>query len=387
MALRKSTGEHPSGNNPSGNDIRPQISKVFPAAAIPGGDFQIRGKGLAPANGLAAREGTVAGEDMAGGESLAAFGRPRVRFGKTAAHIVVGSDSYVVARVPAGPSMGELSLGEGPENSVTWPCHIGVRIAEGLHPVSNPVVDHAGNIYVTFSGPAGQKTPVSIYKIDATLTLKPLVTDVINATGLALDREETLYVSSRNDGVVYQVSAAGNTSPYVEGMGVATGMVFDPDGNLFVGDRSGTIFKISRQRQIYVFATLEPSLAAYHLAFGPDDYLYVTGPTTSSFDSVARISRDGHVERFYRGLGRPQGLAFDVEGNLYVAASLGGRGGVVRISPEGRAEQFLSGPSVVGVAFTPSKSMIVATKESSSSRGPDGSLYRVNMGIEGRPIH
>ncbi len=292
-----------------------------------------------------------------------------------------------MARVPAGPSNGELSLGADLENSVTWPCHVGVRIADGVHPVSNPVVDHAGNIFVTFSGPAGQKTPVSVFKIDATLTAKPLVTDVMNATGLAFDREETLYVSSRNEGIVYQISPAGNTSPYVEGMGVATGMVFDGEGNLFVGDRSGTIFKISRQRQIYVFATMEPSLAAYHLAFGPDDYLYVTGPTTSSFDSVARISREGHVERFYRGLGRPQGMAFDRQGNLYVAASLGGRRGVVRISPEAHPELFLSGPSIVGVAFTPSKSLLVATNESLSSRAPDGSIYRVNLGIEGRPTH
>ena len=61
----------------------------------------------------------------------------------------------------------------------------------------------------------------------------------------------------------------------------------------YVGDRSGTIFKISKSRQIYVFATLEPSIAAYHLAFGPEDYLYVTGPTTSSFDVVYRISKAG----------------------------------------------------------------------------------------------
>ncbi len=317
----------------------------------------------------------------------AAGNRTNVRFGKTPAQIVVGSDSYVVVRVPAASSSSEISLGADPENSVTWPCHVGVRIAEGLHPVSNPGGDRAGNIFVTFSGPAREKTPVSVFKIDATLTVKPLVTDVMNATGLALDKEETLYVSSRNEGVVYQVSPAGNTSPYVEGMGVATGMVFDPEGNLFVGDRSGTIFKISRQRQIYVFATLEPSLAAYHLTFGPDDYLYVTGPTTSSFDSVARISRDGHVERFYRGLGRPQGLAFDVQGNLYVAASLGGRRGVVRITPDAHAELFLSGSNIVGVAFTPSKGLLVATNDATHSRGPEGSLYRVNLGIEGRPTH
>ena len=56
---------------------------------------------------------------------------------------------------------------------------------------------------------------------------------------------------------------------------------------------SGTIFKISPDRQIFVFATLEASISAYHLAMGPDGYLYVTGPTTSSFDSVYRISHAG----------------------------------------------------------------------------------------------
>jgi sugar lactone lactonase YvrE len=199
----------------------------------------------------------------------------------------------------------------------------------------------------------------------------------MNATGLAIDAEGVLYASSRHDGVVYQISPAGNTSVYVEGMGVATGIAFDVDGNLYVGDRSGTIFKISRERQIYVFATLEPSIAAYHLAFGPDDYLYVTGPTTSSFDSVHRISHAGHVETFYRGLGRPQGMAFDVAGNLYVAASLGGRRGVVRIEPDQKAELFLSGPAIVGLAFSPSKALILAT---------NNSIYRVDVGIEGRRI-
>ena len=58
-------------------------------------------------------------------------------------------------------------------------------------------------------------------------------------------------------------------------MGVATGIAFDREANLYVGDRSGTIFKIGRDRQIFVFATMEPSIAAYHLAFGNNGNLYV----------------------------------------------------------------------------------------------------------------
>src|SRR5437016_5770348 len=163
----------------------------------------------------------------------------------------------------------------------------------------------------------------------------------MNATGLAVDAHGMLYISSRYDGMVYQVTPNGNMSVFVEGMGVATGIAFDGEQNLYVGDRSGTIFKISPTRQIFVFATIEPSIAAYHLAFGPDGYLYVTGPTTSSFDCLYRCSPAGEVETFYRGLGRPQGIAFDLAGNLYVAASVGGRRGVVRIDPDRNAQLFV----------------------------------------------
>lgn len=334
------------------SESRPQISEVTPYAAIPGGEFRIRGKGLAAE-------------------------RAMVRFGGTSGSVVIGSDSLLIVRVPEGTSANELIVGSEQHASAPYTCGIGVQIADGLHPVSNPVVDQRGNIYTTFSGSPGQKAPVSIYKVEAGGTLLPHVVDLMNATGLALDAEDVLYASSRHEGTVYRISESGNFSTYVEGMGVATGLVFDRDGNLYVGDRSGTIFKVSRERQIYVFATLEPSLAAYHLAFGPEGYLYVTGPTTSSFDSVHRISPAGQVETFYRGLGRPQGIAFDVDGNAYVAASLGGRRGVVRITQEAKAELFLSGPSIVGLAFAPSKAMILATANS---------LFRVNVGIAGRPL-
>jgi sugar lactone lactonase YvrE len=260
--------------------------------------------------------------------------------------------------------------------SAPRPLQVGVQIADGLHPIANPAVDSHGNIYATFSGSRGQKTSVSVFQVDAaTGQNAPFVSDLMNASGLAIDRDDVLYVSSRQEGNVYRVSSAGNSAIYVEGMGVATGIVFDPDGNLYVGDRSGTIFKVSRQRQIYVFATLESSISAYHLAFGPDKYLYVTGPTTSSFDCVHRISPAGEVEVFYRGLGRPQGMAFDAEDNLYVASSFRGRRGVARITPDRNAELFLSGPGIVGMAFAPHKNLVLATSSA---------LYRVQVGIDGR---
>ncbi len=333
---------------------KPQISRVSPAAAIAGGEFQIRGKGFVKAE------------------------RPRVTFGDVEAPVIIGSDSFIITRVPEGASVGELIIQNGEQASSAYTCELGIQIADSVHPVTNPAVDAAGSIFTTFSGSRGQKTPVSVYKIDLNYTLKPFLSDVMNATALVFDREGLLHISSRYDGVVYQATPGGDMSVYVEGMGVATGLAFDDEENLYVGDRQGTIFKISRSRQIYVFATLEPSMAAYHMAFGPEGYLYVSGPTTSSFDAVHRISPAGEVEVFYRGLGRPQGLAFDDEGRLYVAASLGGGRGVVRIAVEDRKpELFLSGPNVVGLAFTPSRAMVVAT---------NSALYRVDAGIKGRPL-
>jgi|SRR5579871_2173620 len=341
MALRKS------------NDSRPQISTVTPTAAIAGGELQIRGKGFVKSE------------------------RPRVTIGDVAAPVIIGSDSFIIARVPEGATAGELIIENGEQSSESWACDVGVLIADSLHPVANPAIDSFGNIYTTFSGSRGQKVPVAVYKIDLNFVMKPFINELMNATGLAFDEQGMLYVSSRYEGFVYQVTPNGNVSTFVEGMGVATGLAFDSLHNLYVGDRSGTIFKISPNRQIFVFATLEPSLAAYHLAFGPDDYLYVSGPTTSSFDSIYRISRDGEVEAFYRGLGRPQGMAFDDQGRLYVAASIAGRKGVVRIYPDKRADLFVSGPGIVGLAFTPSRALAIATTNA---------VYRVDVGIKGRPL-
>ena len=334
---------------------KPQIETIHPAAAIAGGEMAVRGRGLA-VNG---------------------HSRPVVRFGDRVASLLMTSPSRLIVRVPEGATSGDLTVETGGVVSPPAPVAVGLTIAEDLHPVANPALDAAGNIFATFSGSRGQKVGVSVYKIDPKHVSRPFIKDLMNATGLAVDADGNLYVSSRMEGTVYQVTPDGKRSTYAEGMGVATGMAFDKDENLYVGDRSGTIFKISRDRQIFVFATLEPSVAAYHLAFGPDGCLYVTGPTTSSYDHVYRINPAGEVASFYRGLGRPQGLAFDINGNLYVAASLAGQRGVVRLDRSANPELAISGQGIVGLAFTRHRSVILAT---------NSALQELFINIEGKPL-
>lgn len=334
---------------------KPQIENVAPLAAIAGGEIWIRGNKL-----------TENGRQ-----------RPLVKFGEVTGSLLVSSPSRLVVRVPEGVVSGALTVDTGKGVSAPIAVAVGMTVAENLHPVANPAIDAHGNLYATLSGSRGQKVPVSVYKIDAHHISRPFVKDLMNPTGLAFDREGSLYISSRMDGTIYRATPDGKRSVFAAGMGVATGIAFDRDENLYVGDRSGTIFKIDHERKIFVFATLEPSVSAYHLAFGPDGSLFVTGPTTSSFDHVYRISPEGVVASFYRGLGRPEGLAFDVAGNLYVAGSLAGRRGVVRLTPDARPELVLSGYGIVGLAFTAHRSLVLATTNS---------LIEVFMDIEGRPL-
>ncbi len=334
---------------------KPHIDAIEPLCALPGGEVRIVGSGLGPHQ----------------------LRRPRVSFGDVDGAVIISSEQFIVARVPDGAASGQVVVATNGSRSNPSEVRVAVPIAENLHPVSNPAVDANGNIYVTFSGSRGQKVPVAIYRIDSSHSAKPFLHEMMNATGLALDRSGSLYVSSRYDGTVYRVAQNGTMTSYAEGMGVATGIAFDRVGNLYVGDRSGTIFKIGRDRQIFVFATMEPSIAAYHLAFGNNGNLYVAGPTTSSFDAVYQIDPHGTLTEFYRGLGRPQGIALDVDDNVYVAASLNGRRGIVKITPERKASLVVSGQNLVGLAFAPGRSAVLATISG---------VHHLSWGIEGRSL-
>ena len=334
----------------------PRIDDIVPAAAQPGGEIELIGVNLGP---------------LPAGPSAAL---PFVVMDDLPAQVLMSRPGRLALRVPEDATTGmiEVHSAAGPSN--TAPVRVARQLSDGLHPVTSPAVSRSGMIYATISGQRGKQTPVSVVRISPGGRGTPFVSGILNATGLAFSPEGDLFVTSRAEGNVYRIDEGGEPALYAEGMGVATGAVFDAAGNLFVGDRSGTIFKINPDRQIFVYATLEPSVAAYHLAIDASGTLYVTGPTLSSNDAIWAIEPNGEARAWYRGLGRPQGLALDREGNVYLAACLRGRRGLVRVTPQGEATLVVAGANLVGVAFSPLGTTILATSEA---------VYDVDLGVEG----
>jgi sugar lactone lactonase YvrE len=330
----------------------PRIDTIAPAAALPLGEVELTGAHLGPLT----------------------FGPPAVLVDGHSAHVLMSRPGRLALRVPADARTGPIEVRNPAGASNAAVLRVARELSDDLHPVTNPAVSRSGMIYATISGPRGKQTPVSIVRISPDGRGTPFVTGILNATGLAFNPEGDLFVTSRAEGNVYRIDGSGESTVYAEGMGVATGAAFDAQGNLFVGDRSGTIFKINTQRQIFVHATLEPSVSAYHLAVDAAGNLLVTGPTLSSNDAIWTIDTHGNTRPWYRGLGRPQGLALDKDGNVYVAACLHGRRGLVRVTPAGEATLAVAGLNLVGVAFSPLGTTVLATHDA---------VYDVDLGVQG----
>ena len=280
--------------------------------------------------------------------------------GEVLARVVYASPTRLAVLVPVGLEAGPaLVLANGRSSIV----QVASSFATGLHQVDNPVFDRDGNLYVTYSGTRGQQVPVSIFRVRPDGTRETFCSGIVNPTSMALDADGQLHVSSRFEGAVYRVAPDGSAERFASDLGIACGLAFAPDGTLFVGDRSGTIFRVDRKGHATVFSMLPSSVAAFHLALGPDGFLYVSGPTLASYDAVYRIDTNGSATVVSSAFGRPQGLAFDRAGSLHVIDALAGDSGLYRVPLAGDPELVLSGSGLVGVAFDSRGGLVVCTND------------------------
>jgi sugar lactone lactonase YvrE len=339
-----------------------EIKNVSPKLAVPGGELII---------------------DLSGGEGRCS--RVRVLANGFECTVRSSSSDHMIADLPAGDAFVDsvardgrcsLQISEMEDGGAAFDIWCGVRVVGGMHLVANPAVDPSdGTLIVTRSGRRGEQLPATLFRVEPDGNIDEVPESVLNPTGVAFSPKGELFVSNRASGEVVSLGREGLATVFSSNLGIATGIAFDERGTLYVGDRSGRIYRVWEYGDNEVFAEIEPSVAAFHLAFGPDKNLYVSSPGLSSHDSIYMIEPDGEVSKYFTGFGRPQGLAFDNKGNLYVAACFKGRRGVYRIDAASRnAELFISGPDIVGLCFGPEGDILTATADS---------VYSFKVGIRG----
>ncbi len=144
---------------------------------------------------------------------------------------------------------------------------------------TSPAVDRFGNIYTTFSGSRGQKVPVAVYKIDLNYNDE--------AVHQRSDERDRLAFDDEGHALHLQPFRRHRVPGHAHRQHVCFRRRHGRRHRAWHSTTKATCTSATAaapfsrsvpSRQIFVFATLEPSISAYHLAFGPDRYLYVTGP-------------------------------------------------------------------------------------------------------------
>jgi len=322
-------------------DPVPVIRNLEPVRVVPGGRLWLHGDGFPLPSGSAAD----------------------VAVGGVPARIAFAAPQRVAVTVPDDVPGGSQPVKVAWAPGATLFAEVAEVLATGLHQVDNPVIDAAGYVYVTYSGSRGQQATVSIFRVTPAGAREAFVHGLVNPTSMTLGPDGLLYVSSRFEGRVYRIHPDGQYEVMASDLGIATGLAFTPDGLLYVGDRSGTLFRIDAQGRTDTVATLPGSMAAFHLAVGPDGWIYVAAPTLSTYDTLRRVHPDGRVEPLAWIFGRPQGLAFDAAGVLHVVEALAGSSGVYALRPGRPRELVVSGPNLVGLAFDANGRMVVASND------------------------
>jgi len=317
-----------------------RLMSVEPAWALPGARITVGGEGFG-----------------ADGPQL-----PVVRVGGVEARVLLASPSRLGVRIPDGLESGRVQVTvDGAEGQAGF--ELGGAVATGIHQVDNPAIAPAGTLYLTNSGQRGQQVPVSVFRVGADGVREAYLSGIVNATALAFDARGVLHISSRFDGTVYRVKPDHTLEVVASDLGVVCGLAFGADGSLFAGDRGGTIFRIVRTGHVVPFVTLPPSVVAYHLAAGPDDDLFVTGPTFDTCDRVYRVSRLGEIRVVSAEFGRPQGLACDADGALYVVEAVAGGAGLYRVREGHARELVMAAPALVGIAIDPRGGLVAVSPD------------------------
>jgi gluconolactonase len=230
--------------------------------------------------------------------------------------------------------------------------------------------------YIYAGGEAGQ-----IYKISLDGECSQIASTGGFVLGLCLDAAGRVYACDQGHHAVLRITADGSVATYSAGargraMAIPNYPVFDTAGNLYVTDsggwheNNGCLFRIRPTGDTEVVGEAA-SQFPNGLALSPDGAdLYVVLSNTSSVVRMAvqtdgRLGQPQPVVTLPRTI--PDGLAFDVQGNLYISCYTPDV--IYRLSPSGElatlAEDWQSvtfaTPTNIAFCGTDRRTLVVAS--------------------------
>jgi sugar lactone lactonase YvrE len=226
------------------------------------------------------------------------------------------------------------------------------------------------------NGLASSPSPVALGAVHTVATFDASLSEF--PEGLAIDKQGNIYAALTLTGNVWKMTAEGEQSILTHldvgsSGGFLVGLAIDAMGNVYVCDdtfESGThgIWKVERNGEAELFASLDPTGFPNAMAFDKDGNLFVTD---SALGKIYKISSSGEVTVWLKDpLLAPitafgaNGMEFD-RGDLWVANTDQGTIVRIKICEDGRprATVFVQSPALVGadgIAFDERRGLYVA---------------------------
>lgn len=183
--------------------------------------------------------------------------------------------------------------------------------------------DGGGNLFIAEFA-ANQ---VSRVAADGSVTV--FARNIPQPTGLAFDGFGNLLVAAGGDGNVYKVSSGGTARVFLRGFTFPIGIATGPDGSIWVASfGDGILHRFDAFGAFVESFDLGSVVGPFFVAFSPAGELFFS----NGFEAIYKLV-EGQPVLFARGERFLEGLAFDVEGNLYVANERRDR--VILYGPDG----------------------------------------------------
>jgi hypothetical protein len=249
---------------------------------------------------------------------------------------------------------------------------------------------NSGDLYAT------DNSSIRIYTPDGTGSI--FASGLLRARGLAFDGFGNLFVATLDtaslfdsQGQILKFAPDGTVTVVASHLDSPEGLAFDGAGNLYATmihlghlfGGSGRILKITPSGMVSTFVHLNPAIGHENFGVAVDEQNNLFVADNLQF-AIYMITPARRISTFV-SIPDPIGLVFDGAGNLYASDGGFGPGGVTKIAPDGTQTIVVSGlGDLRGLAFDPNGNLFVAgqTDNVIYKITPDGSVSVFATGLD-----